>query len=137
MPYANRNDQAASENRYYQRNKEAIKEKARIRLSEFRDKIISIKEQNPCIDCGIKYPYYIMEFDHLRDKKHEVSEMVSYSWKRVLEEISKCEIVCANCHSSRTHLRKHPSCGEPVTRQPHKLEIGSATLPGSTNVGVV
>lgn len=49
-----------------------------------------------------------MDFDHVRGRKQaNVMELVStLSKKRIDEEISKCEIVCSNCHRIRTHLRK-------------------------------
>ncbi len=40
-------------------------------------------------------------------KKHEVSNMVRRGFRRatILEEIAKCELVCANCHAVRTFNR--------------------------------
>jgi hypothetical protein len=67
-----------------------------------------IKEKNPCMDCKISYPYYMMDFDHVRGTKHSnVAELINtLSKKRLDEEIAKCEIVCSNCHRARTYLRK-------------------------------
>lgn len=67
------------------------------------------KESKPCSDCGISYPYFVMQFDHIGvGKKANVAAMASggYSEKAMLEEISKCELVCANCHAIRTFERK-------------------------------
>lgn len=66
------------------------------------------KEKHPCADCKIQYPYYVMDFDHVRGKKQKnVMELVpSLSKKKIDEEIAKCEIVCSNCHRIRTHVRK-------------------------------
>ena len=67
-----------------------------------------------CTDCGVQYPYYVMEFDHLdADAKHfNVSAGVtSVSHERLLAEIAKCEVVCANCHAERTHQRKQTRKG--------------------------
>ena len=67
-----------------------------------------LKTKTPCVDCGINYPYYVMDFDHVRGQKHaNVMELVStLSKKKIDEEIAKCEIVCSNCHRIRTHIRK-------------------------------
>lgn len=56
-----------------------------------------------CTDCGISNPI-VLEFDHIdpTNKKHNVSSMMGYSWSKILEEINKCDIVCANCHRIRT-----------------------------------
>jgi hypothetical protein len=61
----------------------------------------------PCADCGGHFHPYCMDFDHLRDKKFTIGYAVvsSRRWSEILEEIEKCEIVCANCHRLRTFMR--------------------------------
>jgi hypothetical protein len=73
-----------------------------------------LKTKTPCVDCGINYPYYVMDFDHVRGVKHaNVMELVStLSKKRIDQEIAKCEIVCSNCHRIRTHMRKMAKRGK-------------------------
>jgi hypothetical protein len=67
------------------------------------EKLHSYKESIPCTDCGNYYPFYVMDFDHLYDKIKNVSLLVkSHTFKKLLEEIKKCELVCANCHRIRT-----------------------------------
>lgn len=73
-------------------------------------KIAYVRElkNNPCLDCGLRYPFYVMEFDH-RDsslKFQEVGRIIGNSWRRIKEEIAKCDLVCANCHRARTYLRR-------------------------------
>lgn len=70
--------------------------------------IQNIKSSHPCLDCKISYPYYVMDFDHVRGQKHKnVMELIpTLSKKKIDEEIAKCEIVCSNCHRIRTHIRK-------------------------------
>lgn len=65
----------------------------------------SIKENTPCTDCGKKYPYYVMEFDHVHKKSDKVSAISSRSRLYVLNELAKCDVVCANCHRIRTYTR--------------------------------
>ena len=66
------------------------------------------KERHPCADCKEFFPYYVLDFDHVRGKKHKnVMELVpTLSKKKIDEEIAKCEVVCSNCHRERTHFRK-------------------------------
>jgi predicted HNH restriction endonuclease len=49
-----------------------------------------------------------MQWDHLPgvEKLASVAELYGYSRDRVLAEIAKCELVCANCHAVRTYRRK-------------------------------
>lgn len=70
--------------------------------------IQDLKSNTPCMDCKESFPYYVMDFDHVRGQKHKnVSELiVTLSKKKIDEEIAKCEIVCSNCHRVRTHQRK-------------------------------
>lgn len=60
------------------------------------------------MDCGIKYPKYVMDFDH-RDpvtKRFSIgADIGSMSLTRIVEEAAKCDVVCANCHRERTHGR--------------------------------
>lgn len=64
-----------------------------------------LKEGVPCADCGGVFPVYVMHWDHLPgfEKVAEISVMVgSRTRAAVLEELKKCELVCANCHVLRT-----------------------------------
>ncbi len=66
--------------------------------------IIRTFKSVPCADCGVTYPYYVMDFDHKRGpKKLNVSRMINKTTGALLKEIDKCEVVCANCHRIRTH----------------------------------
>lgn len=68
----------------------------------------NIKESSPCKDCGRKFMSCVMDFDHVSGEKIDnVSTLMAKksSWKKIKEEISKCELVCANCHRIRTFLR--------------------------------
>jgi hypothetical protein len=48
----------------------------------------------------------VLEFDHLRDKEFSISKgLVDRNWQSVLDEIAKCDVVCANCHRRRTAKR--------------------------------
>lgn len=63
----------------------------------------------PCADCGHKFPTECMDFDHVRgEKKFNVcQEGIWCGVEKLLEEIAKCDIVCANCHRIRTKARFH------------------------------
>jgi len=61
----------------------------------------------PCADCGVAFPAVCMDFDHVRGTKaFNVSQMHSRSKRLVFDEMSKCEVVCSNCHRVRTATRR-------------------------------
>jgi len=60
----------------------------------------------PCMDCGVRYPFWIMQFDHVRGKKEfNLSTVTCHAKQKVKDEIAKCDIVCSNCHDDRTYKR--------------------------------
>ena len=69
-----------------------------------------IKEQKnkPCMDCGIFYPYYVMDFDHRNpsEKSNNLARMGASPFEEIIAEIAKCDLVCANCHRERTYGKK-------------------------------
>jgi len=92
---------------YYAENREkhiaVILKRKNANIAESQQKIVEYLKSNPCVDCG-ESDIVVLEFDHQRDKFKAVSEMVlyGYNFKRIQEEIDKCEVVCANCHKRRT-----------------------------------
>jgi hypothetical protein len=62
-------------------------------------------KRGPCVDCGGTFIPRAMHFDH-RDsatKKYNISNLASANRvKAILEEVAKCDLVCANCHAYRT-----------------------------------
>src|SRR5690348_2472578 len=80
-------------------------------MRERRDRIRSLileAKDTPCADCARRFPFYVMQFDHVRGQKsftigHGIRVMKSA--KAVQAEIAKCDVVCANCHAIRTHER--------------------------------
>ena len=88
--------------------KNQVKRRAQIKsrndfyISEFRK-----SKDNPCTDCGVKYPYYVMDFDHVGEKKYEINALLKKkSFKLLREELERCELVCSNCHRIRTFSRQ-------------------------------
>ncbi len=79
----------------------------RRRRGEFKN-IIRAAKSKPCADCGIQYPYYVMDLDHIiGEKKFAVSQAITVAGSivKLIAEIAKCEVVCSNCHRFRTYNR--------------------------------
>lgn len=79
------------------------KEQVELRRQRNREFIWNYLLDKVCEDCGEADPI-VLQFDHQRDKKYNISEMsgMTLSTDKILEEMEKCEIVCANCHVRRT-----------------------------------
>jgi hypothetical protein len=63
-------------------------------------------KDHPCRDCG-ETDAVVLEFDHLGGKAFNIGQALPYrNWQAILDEIEKCEVVCANCHRRRTARRR-------------------------------
>ena len=89
---------------------------------EARSIVDTIKLESGCVKCGYNRNPKALEFNHLdpankyRDRNGKTvdiarmalasgknsAEKARYSMKTILAEISKCEILCANCHREHT-----------------------------------
>lgn len=69
--------------------------------------IHKMKKTLACVYCGLKNPL-CLEFDHIdrSQKKGILATMITggYKWQDVLDEIAKCQPVCANCHRIKSNL---------------------------------
>ena len=70
--------------------------------------LLAFFKSHPCTDCGESDPV-VLEFDHLDTsiKSFCIGQSLPYrNWQSILDEIEKCEVVCANCHRRRTARRQ-------------------------------
>lgn len=122
MPFASSEERKAYHKTHYQKYKEHYKKKAKQRNKAARERkraILHVAKSRPCSDCGNTYPPCVMDFDHINKatKKFDVGRGAGNSGvteKIFLEEIAKCDLVCANCHRIRTHMTGRGSLAEPV-----------------------
>lgn len=83
-------------------------EATRIALVAAKTAIVLERKSNPCADCGGRFDPVAMDFDHVRGRKVlNISALSRQQWsmEKLLEELEKCELVCANCHRVRTAKR--------------------------------
>ena len=72
--------------------------------------IVNPLKNKPCMDCHIKYESFVMDFDHTDPfkKSFHISKpkfKTEDKKKELIEEIMKCDVVCANCHRIRTFVK--------------------------------
>jgi hypothetical protein len=95
---------------HYRDNSDYYKKKAREGKKNYKERISSrlfdYLSTHPCVDCGMSDPR-ALEFDHVKGKGAGIHRMVSgqVPWERILDEISKCEVRCSNCHRIITIMR--------------------------------
>jgi 5-methylcytosine-specific restriction endonuclease McrA len=86
--------------RTYADRAEYLKKAVAKRRRKLRDKALQHKG-GKCIICGYKKSSKALEFHHRDPKTKEFGismKGLTRSWKKILKEIDKCELVCANCH---------------------------------------
>lgn len=106
-----------------------------------RSVIDKIKLDAGCADCGYNEHPVVLTFDHVRGEKlFTIGDSVgSKSLQKILAEIEKCEVVCANHHALRTHFRGQ--CGKkdlttlpaPVLSDLQIIEIRTLYSKGGTS----
>lgn len=118
-------------NLYYKLNKEKISKQrkayrlahpeiyrdARLKKYKITSDIVNRYKDNPCTDCGNKYPPYAMDFDHLFDKSFNIGNARGFNIEKLEREIEKCELVCAVCHRIRTYDRMHQAAGHQTSTE--------------------
>jgi hypothetical protein len=113
MPFKDKSRYQSEEWKEYQRNyqrswyqRHKTKRLARIykRKADTYEYVQNIKNQLSCVDCGERHPA-TLQFHHLNleDKMFNVADAVrnGLSLDRIKQEISKCIVLCANCHAIR------------------------------------
>jgi hypothetical protein len=86
---------------WYARNKKRAIARTVARRAELREWWNELKAKLLCAKCGETHPY-CLEFHHEDPKKKDraVSHAVHAGWskERIIAEMAKCVVLCANCH---------------------------------------
>ena len=106
MPYKHKADY---KNWYRRSGASAKRAKRQKEYRAQRRALLTFIKDVPCFDCNVKYPHYVMDFDHATGTKlFNLGKAVddNISIENLLIEVQKCDIVCSNCHRKRTFSRK-------------------------------
>ena len=66
------------------------------------------KTEKGCKECGYNEHACALDLDH-RDpssKKYVPSKLITVSWDSFWSELSKCDVLCSNCHRVKTRRNK-------------------------------
>lgn len=100
----------------------SIKAWSKIRNAERRAFLDEIKLSKGCIDCGYNKHPEALDFDH-KDGKNKAFDVGARfgtaTIERLMAEIEKCEIRCANCHRVKTR-----KSGEYLKFKKYRLRAG-------------
>lgn len=92
---------------YYRGHKEQVFRRNEKRYKSRQRFLDALKRTAGCIDCGYNESAVALDFDHVRGvKEYNISKNIGLAWDKLLSEISKCDVRCANCHRVVTLERK-------------------------------
>lgn len=73
------------------------------------------KQFKGCSVCGYKEHFAALSLDHINPtEKHQTKGLyraINHSWgkERLKQELSKCRVLCLNCHGIRSYTDEHHS----------------------------
>ena len=114
MPIKDKQKRAEAARRYLKNPSNHAKHLARVkshnaRFRAARRAFLHELKSVPCMDCGGRFDPVCMDFDHRPGeiKLMSIGDAASgyKSNTKLLAEIAKCDVVCANCHRLRTKSR--------------------------------
>lgn len=86
---------------YYAKNRERRLAQIKHRKNEMKKYVHNLKLQHSCKYCGENHPA-ALDFHHRDPEQKELSinDVIKAGWSfdRLVAEIEKCDIICANCH---------------------------------------
>ncbi len=85
---------------HYNRNKQYYLDKAVVARNKKLEWYHAIKSKLQCETCGENHPA-TLDFHHTDPSKKDfdvASATLRFSKEKIIEEIQKCKILCANCH---------------------------------------
>lgn len=99
----------SSYQRWYYKNRESEINRKNERRKMLQDWLQSVKDDLSCEMCGESHNACI-DFHHTNNEEKDANignmPQQGYSKDRILAEIEKCEVLCANCHRKEHYNQK-------------------------------
>ncbi|NDF98627.1 MAG: hypothetical protein EB101_06825 [Chitinophagia bacterium] len=102
MPYKDPKDprKLEAQRKHYENHSQKVKLAVSKRRKEIRAKWREFKATLQCTKCGQRHPA-TLDFHHVKKDRSNKSVNTlakNAQYQRVMEEIKKCVVLCANCH---------------------------------------
>ena len=111
MAYKDKEKAREYQKGWYQQHKGEVIERRKKRQLEIRHWFMRYKSSLSCINCGISHPA-VLQFHHRNkeEKSFTISKIITrthISLRKLEEEISRCDILCGNCHAKHHWKETH------------------------------
>lgn len=101
MTTTDKTKKAEYQSKWYQKNKDQHKHNVKKNKEEVRHWYRELKKTLKCNRCSENHPS-CLQFHHtdpnVKEKSISMAPHDGWNKERILNEISKCEVICANCH---------------------------------------
>ena len=86
--------------KHYRKNKKYYYDKAKERQQQLHKQLVEYKKTLSCSRCGYSEHHSALDFHHISKKDIDICRAAQHgwSWERIMKEVSKCIVLCANCH---------------------------------------
>lgn len=113
MPYKDleirKQKQKLASKKYYEKNKKQIIKNSSDARKKITKRFAEYKATLHCTRCGQNHPA-TLDFHHVTRSKGDVKLYLlvrnGHFWKRIMQEVDKCVVLCANCHRIHHHDEK-------------------------------
>jgi hypothetical protein len=108
MPSKDIEKRREANRRHYAKHTERVKAANNIYKKSARQKWAEYKATLSCVECGENHPA-TLDFHHFIRSKDNVKVYrltANGAYKKALEEIKKCVVLCSNCHRKHHYLEK-------------------------------
>lgn len=104
--------------KWYRKNKKKHIAYVRNREKKIKNWLKDYKSTLECENCGENHPA-CLDFHHINseDKEFAIGRIKDYmSWKRLKNELAKCEVLCANCHRKKHYNQRKEEKKSPLKK---------------------
>lgn len=114
----------------YQANRGRENSLRRIWEDKNRGWLQEFKKTLKCANCD-ESRWYVLDFHHTdpSSKDFDLASSFKFSKDRILEEIAKCEVLCANCHREKHYLERLATGTVRYGRLPVTQDIQTGPIP--------